>query len=73
MSGKSNATPASMAHPPESMETNTDSTAHSYPGVKAPKAQKVEEVSYDPSCLASARSLYEETTHGQNPVNNDKD
>jgi hypothetical protein len=71
MSGKSNATPASMAHAPESKEMNNDPHAYEYPGVKAPKAEKVREVSYDQSCLAKARSLYAETTHGQNPVNND--
>jgi hypothetical protein len=37
-----------------------------------PKPEAVEEVKYDQSCLAKARALYNETTHDQNPVNNDR-
>jgi|ERR1700684_3345088 hypothetical protein len=37
-----------------------------------PKPEAVKEVVYDQSCLAKARALYAETTHGQNPINNDK-
>jgi len=33
-----------------------------------PKPEAVKEVTYDPSCLKSARALYNETTHGQNPA-----
>jgi hypothetical protein len=38
-----------------------------------PKPEAVEAVSYDQSCLGRARALYNEATHGQNPINNDKE
>lgn len=38
-----------------------------------PKSQAVKDVTYDQSCIAKARALYTETTHGQNPINNDKE
>lgn len=33
-----------------------------------PKPEAVKEVTYDQACLAKARALYNETTHGQNPA-----
>jgi hypothetical protein len=38
-----------------------------------PKPEAVKEVTYDQSAISKARSLYNETTHGQNPINNDKE
>lgn len=65
-----NTTAASKAYPPESKEKEVavDETLGN-----PPKAEKVKEVAYDAACLAKARAMYEEHTHGQNPVNNDTD
>jgi hypothetical protein len=103
-----NATPASMAHPPEDKEMNASpeetlrngSKPSGNGGLKAPgnkqgstekttsdggsnletlrqgskpQPEGVKEVAYDAACLAKARAMYEEHTHGQNPVNNDTD
>ena len=38
-----------------------------------PKPEGVKEVSYDQSCLARARALYNETTHGANKSNEAED
>jgi hypothetical protein len=52
---KSNATAASMAHAPEEMMQGEQKHAHSYPGKKAPKAEKVMDAAHDAAALATGR------------------
>jgi hypothetical protein len=37
-----------------------------------PKPEAVKEVTYDPSCLAKARAMYNETTHDANKASYEK-
>jgi hypothetical protein len=55
MKGKSNATAASMAHPPEEMVKGEQAHAHSYPGKKAPKAEKVTDAQHNQAAHEAGR------------------
>ena len=54
---KINATMASLAHKPEEEGSKKDlAHAHSYPGKKTPKAEKVAEAQHDQKCMEAGRS-----------------
>jgi hypothetical protein len=54
---KENKTAASMAHKPEEMMPKTDAPhAHSYPGRKTPKGEKVTDAMHDESALKEGKS-----------------
>jgi hypothetical protein len=52
---KANATAASMAHAPEEKNMDVHASAYSYPGRKAPKAEKAKDAAHDQSALESGR------------------
>jgi hypothetical protein len=52
----------------ENTTSDGDSNLESLRQGSKPKPEAVKEVTYGQSALASARALYNETTHGQNPA-----
>jgi len=53
--GKGNATAASNAHKPEVPTTGDQPHAHSYPGKKTPKAERVTDAQHSQASLESGR------------------
>jgi hypothetical protein len=53
---KSNCTAASMAHKPEEAVKGEQAHAHSYPGRKPAKGEKVVDAQHSPKALAAGRA-----------------
>jgi len=55
MSGKSNGTPASQAHAPETPCTDVHNSAYYYPGKPVPKSEKTLEAKHNQSAMEAGR------------------